>query len=115
MDENALPDFLQGIVPAQIGILVPDLAAGIRTWSAILGRSDWRVYTYGPDWVPELTYRGFAKLAGFSNPGFLGDVLRGRRKLSEDEIKDWMMGNLCRCTGYYKIIESIQKAHQFVR
>jgi len=29
---------------------------------------------------------------------------------TEDEIKDWMMGNLCRCTGYYKIIESIQKA-----
>ena len=29
---------------------------------------------------------------------------------SEAEIKDWMMGNLCRCTGYYKIIESIQAA-----
>ncbi len=29
---------------------------------------------------------------------------------SADEIKDWMMGNLCRCTGYYQIIESIQQA-----
>ena len=29
---------------------------------------------------------------------------------SEDEIKEWMMGNLCRCTGYYQIIESIQGA-----
>lgn len=34
-------------------------------------------------------------------------------KPSEEQIKEWMMGNLCRCTGYYKIIESIQKAHQF--
>jgi len=29
---------------------------------------------------------------------------------SEDEIKEWMMGNLCRCTGYYQIIKSIQEA-----
>ena len=27
-----------------------------------------------------------------------------------DQIKSWMMGNLCRCTGYYKIIDSILAA-----
>jgi aerobic carbon-monoxide dehydrogenase small subunit len=26
---------------------------------------------------------------------------------TEDEIKEWMSGNLCRCTGYYKILQSI--------
>ncbi len=36
-------------------------------------------------------------------------------KPNEEQIKEWMMGNLCRCTGYYKIIESIQKAHQFAK
>ena len=36
-------------------------------------------------------------------------------KPKEEQIKEWMMGNLCRCTGYYKIIESIRKAHQFVK
>jgi carbon-monoxide dehydrogenase small subunit len=29
---------------------------------------------------------------------------------SKEEIRTWMMGNLCRCTGYYKIVESIQAA-----
>ena len=29
---------------------------------------------------------------------------------TEDEIKRWMMGNLCRCTGYYGIINSVAAA-----
>jgi len=29
---------------------------------------------------------------------------------SEDEIKEWLMGNLCRCTGYYQIIDSVKTA-----
>ncbi len=29
---------------------------------------------------------------------------------SDDEIREWMLGNLCRCTGYYKIVESIRAA-----
>jgi carbon-monoxide dehydrogenase small subunit len=29
---------------------------------------------------------------------------------SEAAIKEWMMGNLCRCTGYYKIVQSIRAA-----
>jgi xanthine dehydrogenase iron-sulfur cluster and FAD-binding subunit A len=28
-------------------------------------------------------------------------------KPTEDEVKEWMSGNLCRCTGYYKILESV--------
>ena len=31
---------------------------------------------------------------------------------SDDEIREWMVGNLCRCTGYYKIFESIRTAAQ---
>ncbi|MEX2599950.1 MAG: (2Fe-2S)-binding protein [Dehalococcoidia bacterium] len=29
---------------------------------------------------------------------------------TEEQIKEWMMGNLCRCTGYYQIIDSIKAA-----
>jgi carbon-monoxide dehydrogenase small subunit len=29
---------------------------------------------------------------------------------TEDEIREWMMGNLCRCTGYYGILDSVVKA-----
>jgi aerobic carbon-monoxide dehydrogenase small subunit len=29
---------------------------------------------------------------------------------SADQVRNWMMGNLCRCTGYYKIVESILAA-----
>ena len=29
---------------------------------------------------------------------------------TEDEIKAWMMGTLCRCTGYYSILNSVAAA-----
>jgi carbon-monoxide dehydrogenase small subunit len=34
---------------------------------------------------------------------------------SDEEIRDWMLGNLCRCTGYYKIIESVRQAATALR
>jgi carbon-monoxide dehydrogenase small subunit len=29
---------------------------------------------------------------------------------SVEQVKAWMMGNLCRCTGYYQIVDSIMAA-----
>jgi aerobic-type carbon monoxide dehydrogenase small subunit (CoxS/CutS family) len=34
---------------------------------------------------------------------------------TEEQIKSWMMGNLCRCTGYYSIIRSVQAAAEAER
>ncbi len=58
-----------------------------------------------------LDYGGFQ--CGICTPGQImaaKALLDANAHPSEDEIKAWMMGNLCRCTGYYKIIESIQAA-----
>jgi aerobic carbon-monoxide dehydrogenase small subunit len=63
-----------------------------------------------------IQYGGFQ--CGICTPGQVvaaKALLDENPKPNEEEIKDWMMGNLCRCTGYYKIIESIQKAHQFAK
>jgi carbon-monoxide dehydrogenase small subunit len=29
---------------------------------------------------------------------------------TQEQVKSWMMGNLCRCTGYYQIVDSILAA-----
>ncbi len=39
-------------------------------------------------------------------------LLDGNPNPTEEEIREWMMGNLCRCTGYYQIIESIKSVEQ---
>lgn len=37
-------------------------------------------------------------------------LLQTNPKPSRDEIRSWMMGNLCRCTGYYQIVEAVLAA-----
>ena len=58
-----------------------------------------------------IDYGGFQ--CGICTPGMVvaaKALLDQNQNPSDDDIKDWMMGNLCRCTGYYKIIESIHGA-----
>ena len=39
-------------------------------------------------------------------------LLRAKPDATEAEIRDWQMGNLCRCTGYYGIARAIAKAQE---
>lgn len=50
---------------------------------------------------------------GFCTPGMLmvaTELLRSVPNPSETEIRRAISGNLCRCTGYQKIVEAIQSA-----
>ena len=50
---------------------------------------------------------------GFCTPGLVvaaSDLLARVRDPSEDEIREALSGNLCRCTGYQKIIDAVQLA-----
>ena len=50
---------------------------------------------------------------GFCTPGMLMSakaLLDENPEPTEEEIRKGMSGNLCRCTGYVKIIESIKEA-----
>jgi 4-hydroxybenzoyl-CoA reductase subunit gamma len=50
---------------------------------------------------------------GFCTPGMImaaEALLRRCPEPSEAQIREALAGNLCRCTGYVKIIESVQAA-----
>ena len=52
---------------------------------------------------------------GFCTPGFLMtayELLQHNPNPSEEEIRDALSGNICRCTGYQHIIEAVQSAAQ---
>jgi len=50
---------------------------------------------------------------GFCTPGMLvaaTDLLKRKPRLSPDQIRHEMSGNLCRCTGYVGIVKAITSA-----
>ncbi len=50
---------------------------------------------------------------GFCTPGFLvaaKALLDRNRNPTEEEVRYWLAGNLCRCTGYDKIIRAVMDA-----
>ena len=53
-----------------------------------------------------------AEQCGYCSPGFVMNILAMVRELdnpSEDEIKEYLSGNLCRCTGYVGQLRAIKK------
>jgi aerobic carbon-monoxide dehydrogenase small subunit len=55
---------------------------------------------------------------GFCTPGILltaEALLKENPDPSDEEIRDWISGNLCRCTGYQNIFAAIQDAAKKLR
>ncbi len=54
---------------------------------------------------------------GFCTPGFLmslGPLLETEEELSDQEIREGLAGNLCRCTGYQNIVKAVHRARELV-
>ncbi len=48
---------------------------------------------------------------GFCTPGMVlsaVDLVKHNPKPSEREVREWLEGNICRCTGYHNIVKAIQ-------
>ena len=55
---------------------------------------------------------------GFCTPGMITRayrLLKENPNPSEEEIRYWMAGNLCRCTGYQNIVKAVQSAAKKMR
>ena len=50
---------------------------------------------------------------GFCTPGMVMsaiDLLKKNKDPSDKEIRDWLEGNICRCTGYQNIVAAVKEA-----
>jgi carbon-monoxide dehydrogenase small subunit len=67
--------------------------------------------------VQEAFVEAGAVQCGFCTPGLVvaaADLLRQNADPTEDEIREALSGNLCRCTGYTKIFDAVRLAAERV-
>ena len=50
---------------------------------------------------------------GFCTPGMVMsavDLLKNKKNPTDQEIREWLEGNICRCTGYHNIVAAVKEA-----
>ena len=63
--------------------------------------------------VQDAFVRAGAVQCGFCTPGLIvaaADLLQRTPRPTDDEIREALSGNLCRCTGYQKILDAVRAA-----
>ncbi len=63
--------------------------------------------------VQEFFKRNHGLQCGFCTPGMVMsavDLLQKNKNPSEKEIRNWLVGNICRCTGYQNIVAAVKEA-----
>jgi 4-hydroxybenzoyl-CoA reductase subunit gamma len=85
--------------------------------AAVAGKRVDTVESLGTGGALSAVQRGFheklGSQCGYCTPGFImasAGLLRRNPRPSEDEIRAALGSNICRCTGYVKIIEAVQHA-----
>lgn len=89
--------------------LVPVCKAAEREITTVEGLSDGDELSY----VQQAFVDCFASQCGYCIPGFVVSahaLLERNSDPSDEEIQEGISGNLCRCTGYVKIIDAINHA-----
>jgi carbon-monoxide dehydrogenase small subunit len=70
------------------------------------------------DPVQEAFLEEGAVQCGFCTPGFImttKSLLAEKPEPSEAEIREYLKGNYCRCTGYVNIVRAVQTASRKMR
>ena len=55
---------------------------------------------------------------GFCTPGMIlvsWELLKRNSQPSDDEIREALAGNLCRCTGYHDVVRAVKRAAHWLR
>jgi aerobic-type carbon monoxide dehydrogenase small subunit (CoxS/CutS family) len=96
--------------------------AAVRSCLMLAVQADGHAVTTveGLPWGPlqEAFQEAHALQCGFCTPGFLVSIdafLRDTPEPTEEEVRDALAGNLCRCTGYLPIVEAVRAAAERLR
>ena len=68
--------------------------------------------------MQEMFREHHALQCGFCTPGMVMsaiDLVQNNPNPSEHEVREWLEGNICRCTGYHNIVKAVQAGAQAMK